>query len=117
MSTNIDISKTKVCYELPNSKDTTVFGPAFWDAFDDLAGRVPCDGCREHAKEFVSFWHDLVNLRTGKPLYDKSNFNKWMTQVNAIQKQRQDNVNRKILIAVAIVVVATFIITLIKVTK
>lgn len=110
MASNIDI----VTYQLPTSKDTTVFGPAFWAAFDDLAKRVPCDGCKDHAVSFVSFWHDLVNLHTGKPLYDKSNFDKVMAQVVAIQGQRQRNIDRKILVGIAVVVVAILIVVSIK---
>lgn len=110
MASNIDI----VTYQLPTSKDTTVFGPAFWSAFQDLANRVPCDGCKDHAKSFVSFWHDLVNLHTGKPLFDKANFDKVMKQIQEVQGIRQKNVDRKILVGIAVVVVAILIIVAIK---
>lgn len=58
--------KINVAYELPLSVDGNVFGPVFWNAFHDIASKVPCSGCREEAESFMKFFHDLVNYRTGK---------------------------------------------------
>lgn len=65
----------KDCYNLPGSADPTVFGPVYWNAFHDLAKRVPCPGCRSFAEKFISYFHDVVNVKLGKPLFDSANYN------------------------------------------
>lgn len=69
-----------VCYKLPNTTDPSKFGPDYWAAFHDLAHRVPCPGCRGFAEKFMVFFHDTVNLKTGKPIQDEQNF-KQFTQL------------------------------------
>lgn len=68
-------SKTKtLCFDLPKTVDTTVFGPKYWSAFHTLAENIPCSGCRGFAEKFMVFFHDMVNKKLGKPLYDEKNF-------------------------------------------
>ena len=114
MAEIIDISKTVVSYELPNSKDTEVFGPSFWAAFHDLANRVPCDGCRDHAKSFMVFWHDLVNLRKGAKLYDEKNFKEWLNRISELQEERKKRTDRKILALIAGITVAILLIVILR---
>jgi len=108
---------TSVTYELSNSKDTTTFGPSFWIAFHDLAKRVPCDGCREHAESFMVFFHDLVNVRKGVPIYNKDNYNKWIKRISELAEEKKKRTDRAILGFVAVVVIAILVVTLIKTTK
>lgn len=90
----------KVCYELPTSKETTVFGPVFWDSFQDLASRIPCGSCKEEAESFVRFWHDLKNKDLGKPIQYQDNFDYWVNRVCNNAKKRM------IILTIALVVVS-----------
>lgn len=114
MDNVIDISKTKVCYDLPNSKDPKIFGPDFWAVFHDVANRIPCDGCREETVSFEIFHHDLKNYDLGKPLHDKVNFTLWVEKISAIKQERQKKKGIMILGYVAAVVTAILIIVIIK---
>lgn len=80
-----DISTTTKCFTLPTTSDPTVFGPPTWKAFHSLAESIPCPHCRRYAEKFIIFFHDTVNLKTGKPLYDPSNFNKFTKLISDIK--------------------------------
>lgn len=103
-----------VTYRLPKSKDTKVFGPEYWAAFHDLANRIPCDGCREDTNSFMVFWHDLVNIKTGKKVYDQKNFNEWIKRVDKLVEEKKKRTDRKILGFIAAVVVSILIVVIIK---
>lgn len=79
--------KIKVTYELPTSVDGSVFGPSYWQAFHDLASKVPCGGCRQETESFIKFFHDLVNYRLGKQIYDKKNFIEVMNKISALKNK------------------------------
>lgn len=114
MAEVIDISKTKVCYDLPNSKDPKIFGPDFWAAFHDLASRIPCDGCREETVAFEVFHHDLKNYDLGKPIQDKTNFNYWLKKLESVQNQKERKRNRVILTFISAIIVTILIVVLIR---
>lgn len=65
----------KDCYLLPKSVDPLVFGPKYWAAFHDLTHKIPCAGCRDFAEKFMIFFHDFINVKLGKNIYDVQNFN------------------------------------------
>lgn len=71
---------------LPTNSDPAVFGPKYWETFHKLADRIPCPSCRAKAVPFMSFFHDIVNLKTEKPLYDKENFNKHIEAICNLPK-------------------------------
>jgi len=64
----------RLCFELPRTGDSSVFGPHYWAAFHKLAHNVPCSICRGFAEKFIVFFHDTVNKKLGKPIYDQENF-------------------------------------------
>lgn len=64
-------------FSLPRSKDKDVFGPPYWKSFETIAHNIPCPPCRQHGEQLVSFMHDVVNLKLGKPIYNKENFSRW----------------------------------------
>lgn len=63
-----------LCFDLPASFDPSIFGSKYWNAFHSLASKIPCGMCRGFAEKFIVFFHDTVNMKLGKPLYDKENF-------------------------------------------
>lgn len=65
------------CFELPLSRNPQVFGSQYWKTFHTLAHKVPCVFCREFAEKFMVFFHDVVNMKTGKPIHDQQNFDKF----------------------------------------
>lgn len=72
------------CFHLPKSPDPDVFGSAYWRAFHKLAADIPCSHCRGFAEQFMSFFHDLVNTKLGKPLYDANNYNYFLQSISKI---------------------------------
>ena len=84
---NKNARKTQtLAFTLPTSPDPTVFGPYYWNAYHTLAKNVPCPACRGFAEKFTVFFHDTVNMKLNKPLYDPQNF-KYFTNLFA-------NINR-----------------------
>lgn len=75
-------------YNLPDAKDPKIFGPEFWKAFHDIASKIPCDECKEESETFVIFWHDLKNYDLGKEIFDKENFDYWLTKIEKIRKKK-----------------------------
>lgn len=64
----------RVCFDLPTSSVPADFGPAYWNAFQTIAADIPCEGCRTYAEKFISFFHDVVNRKVGKAVYDQANY-------------------------------------------
>jgi hypothetical protein len=53
------------------------------------AKAASCPYC-DDAPEAVSFLHDLINVKIGKPLHDPENFAKWLMiaeRANAVRKR------------------------------
>ena len=72
---------------LPTSHAPNEFGPTYWKTFERLAKEVPCPPCRHGAEKFISFFHDVVNLKKGGQLFDKQNFEDTLSDINSfIQK-------------------------------
>lgn len=72
------------CYVLPNNVDPNVFGPHYWKAFHNIADRIPCNLCKPFTQKFMIFFHDTVNKKLGKPLYDENNYNEMIKEINLI---------------------------------
>lgn len=71
---------------LPNTPDTTIFGPKYWEVYHKLTERIPCPACRNKAVPFMKFFHDMVNRKTDKPIFDKENFNKHIDMISKMEK-------------------------------
>ena len=83
----------KICYELPVTPETKVFGPKYWEAFHDLANRIPCGNCRQAGSSFMVFFHDLVNMKLGKPIYNKENFDGWVEKIKNLKVENGGCIN------------------------
>ena len=70
------------CYDLPKDVNPDVFGPKYWYALHDITHKIPCPGCRGFAEKFMVFFHDVVNKKLGKDLYDRDNYNRMMLELN-----------------------------------
>lgn len=75
---NVGAKSKFINMTLPTTKNPLIFGQSYWNGFSTLASEVPCPTCRAFATQFISFMHDVANLKTGKPLYDAQNFNYFM---------------------------------------
>ena len=73
-------------FELPRSSDPAVFGSAYWNAFHTIANNIPCGVCKGFGQRFVIFFHDMVNLKLGKTIYDKENFDYFTDLIARINK-------------------------------
>lgn len=61
-------------FKVPTTVDPTVFGKYYWNAFHTLADKIPCGGCRGFAEKFMIYFHDLVNVKVGHPIFDRPNY-------------------------------------------
>lgn len=75
-------NKDKVCYVLPKTSDPKIFGPKYWAALHNITERIPCGSCRGFAEKFMVFFHDVVNAKLNRPLYDSSNYTEMMIYLN-----------------------------------
>lgn len=76
-------NKGKTCYELPENPNPTVFGPKYWAALHSMMSSIPCGTCRGFAEKFMIFFHDVINLKTNKPVYDPANYSEMMLYLNS----------------------------------
>lgn len=76
-------------FKLPNSHDPDVFGAPTWEARHFLAEWTPCPGCRSEAVSHEKFFHDYVNLKTEKKLYDKQNYDKWVKKICESKEEKK----------------------------
>lgn len=90
-SATVSVSKRPnndiVTLKLPNTGDAEIFGPKYWEAFHALAARIPCSICRDGAIPLEIFKHDIVNLKLGKKVFDKANWDTMVAVVNELNKQ------------------------------
>ena len=75
-----------VVLSLPNDPDSRIFGPKYWKAYHQLTERIQCSICRSDAVPFMNFFHDYVNRKTRKPIFDKENFNKHIDMISQLEK-------------------------------
>lgn len=83
----------RLVFSLPKSKSPQQFGTQYWKAFHKLANEVPCIFCRTFAEKFIVFFHDTVNMKLGKPIQDKQNFDYFVNlyyQIHEGQNPFQD---------------------------
>lgn len=59
-------------------------GGKIWKKLDKDIDEIDCESCRDHAKDLISFIHDLVNGGLGKPLYNEKNFNKIYHEIECV---------------------------------
>jgi len=68
--------------------DKSCWGPKAWELLSLACEYIPCDLCREHCHEMLTFEHDVVNLTKGKPLYNPELSTKYLRWVNDLFQQR-----------------------------
>jgi len=61
--------------------DRHCWGPRAWELLELACEYIPCDLCREHCHRMLSFEHDVVNARRGKPLYNAKNTLEYLREV------------------------------------
>jgi len=59
-------------------------GSHIWAAIDKEIDKTECETCHEEGKKLISFAHDIVNGRLGKPYFDKKNFEEFIKIVNCL---------------------------------
>lgn len=72
----------KTCFYLPTEGPD--WGPKYWKAIHKIADRIPCSACHDDGVSLFQFSHDLVNIKTKKPLFFPQNFIKWKKYISQI---------------------------------
>ncbi len=57
-------------------------GSKVWDARKKINDSIECESCKDEASKLETFTHDIVNVRLGKKVFDKSNWNNFVGIVN-----------------------------------
>lgn len=81
------IKSTNPCYNLPSDSDPEKFGPQYWKCLHGTVSKIPCPACQGEAVEMMSFFHDAVNWRLKKPIYNENNFKKWLNKICDIKSE------------------------------
>lgn len=74
-----------ICFEEIKNIDPTDkhnWGPKAWKMLDSICDQIPCPSCKQHCHDMIRFEHDLVNIHTGKPLYDPEHFKKYLDMID-----------------------------------
>ena len=53
-------------------------GKHIWAERKKVNNKIECESCRDEANKLETFTHDLVNVRLGKTVFDKNNWNKFV---------------------------------------
>lgn len=75
-------NRDKTCFLLPKNPDPTVFGPKYWEALHKMMGDIPCPICRGFAEKFMIFFHDTINKKLLKPVYNQANYSDMMAYLD-----------------------------------
>lgn len=62
-------------------------GSKIWGDIDKAVEKIDCETCHDHAKQLMSFVHDVVNAGLGKKLYDEKNFIKIYNQITCVYEK------------------------------
>lgn len=57
-------------------------GSKEWQKIHAAVEDIGCETCRDEGRKLMTFTHDVVNARLGKPIYDKKNFHEFVEIVN-----------------------------------
>ena len=57
-------------------------GRRTWKLFHGVMERYPCPSCREAGQILLSGIHDIVNLHTGKPIFDCAKWRQFLAYVH-----------------------------------
>ena len=63
---------------------TGYVGGKVWRDMESAIDRIDCEECRDHGGQLLSGIHDVVNVGLGKPAFNKSNFRKFVSEVNCV---------------------------------
>ncbi len=59
-------------------------GSHIWEKIHAAVEKIDCETCLDEGRLLISFAHDVVNARLGKPLHDEKNFKKFIDIVNCL---------------------------------
>ena len=62
-------------------------GRRTWRLFHGVMEHYPCSTCREAGEVLLSGIHDIVNLHTGKKLYDPAKWRQFLAYVHAAHEK------------------------------
>ena len=69
--------KTERC----QGKCTGYDGSKIWDERKKVNKKIDCETCRDKAEHLETFSHDVVNATLGKPIFDKKNWDDYVSIV------------------------------------
>lgn len=77
-------------YRLPTSMDSDLYAP-YWEALHSITSEIPCSICRKDAEKRMIFFHDSINAKLSKDIYDMANWKKYLTELCDLKDKYEKN--------------------------
>ena len=61
-------------------------GGKIWEERKKINKKIDCETCRDKAEHLETFSHDVVNATLGKKIFDKKNWDNYVSIVNCANK-------------------------------
>lgn len=75
------------CIQALKSGGKEDWGPCIWGELHEVADKIPCDECKGFGVRAIRAVHDMVNVKLGKPLFDREGFLRFARDVqNSVEK-------------------------------
>ena len=84
--------KNEVC----GSRCTGYDGKEVWKEIHAIPKKIDCESCSDHAGKLFTGLHDHVNAGLGKPVYNLTNYKKFVDEINCTFAKCKDSGNCKI---------------------
>lgn len=76
-------------YSISDSENPKMFGPSVWGALEHVVENIKCESCRGGGEKFLTFWHDLVNIKKGSPVHNEANFKNVLSFINSTTNKKR----------------------------
>lgn len=64
-------------------------GSKIWKKIDEDVDKIDCGTCKDEGKKLISFAHDIVNARLGKPIFNKKNFDEYVKIIDCLRAKHE----------------------------
>ena len=77
-------------YRVPTTMDSDYYSP-YWDSLHHIVSEIPCSICRNDAEKRMIFFHDSINAKLGKPIFNMQNWKKYLIEMCALKDKYEKN--------------------------
>lgn len=77
-------------YRVPTTMDSDYYSP-YWASLHNICEEIPCSICRNDAKERMIFFHDSINAKLKRPIFNMSLWKKYLTEMCELKDKYEKN--------------------------